>query len=107
MPHRGRFTSPRVVVLPVLLALATLAMPRVASSQARGILQVTATVVQAQTGFDGLKAANQAVLDWATNGQQVTNDVSTVAQVDRKSTRLNSSHTVISYAVFCLKKKKK
>src|SRR5438034_6858974 len=28
------------------------------------------------------------------------------AQRDRKSTRLNSSHTVISYAVFCLKKKK-
>src|SRR5438034_3828676 len=26
-------------------------------------------------------------------------------EVDRKSTRLNSSHTVISYAVFCLKKK--
>src|SRR5438034_4041738 len=29
------------------------------------------------------------------------------ALADRKSTRLNSSHTVISYAVFCLKKKKK
>src|SRR5438034_8306288 len=29
------------------------------------------------------------------------------ARRDRKSTRLNSSHTVISYAVFCLKKKKK
>src|SRR5438034_6172026 len=29
-----------------------------------------------------------------------------VDQQDRKSTRLNSSHTVISYAVFCLKKKK-
>src|SRR5438034_6455281 len=28
------------------------------------------------------------------------------ANQDRKSTRLNSSHTVISYAVFCLKKKK-
>src|SRR5438034_4685142 len=28
------------------------------------------------------------------------------ARGDRKSTRLNSSHTVISYAVFCLKKKK-
>src|SRR2546426_6076555 len=27
--------------------------------------------------------------------------------IDRKSTRLNSSHLVISYAVFCLKKKKK
>src|SRR2546429_4566128 len=29
------------------------------------------------------------------------------ARVDRKSTRLNSSHGYISYAVFCLKKKKK
>src|SRR2546426_6022793 len=28
------------------------------------------------------------------------------ATIDRKSTRLNSSHLVISYAVFCLKKKK-
>src|SRR2546426_12784387 len=28
-------------------------------------------------------------------------------ETDRKSTRLNSSHLVISYAVFCLKKKKK
>src|SRR5689334_24564036 len=30
-----------------------------------------------------------------------------VALTDRKSTRLNSSHSSISYAVFCLKKKKK
>src|SRR5260221_3245913 len=29
------------------------------------------------------------------------------ASIDRKSTRLNSSHTVISYAVFCLEKKTK
>src|SRR5688500_20331805 len=29
------------------------------------------------------------------------------AMLDRKSTRLNSSHLVISYAVFCLKKKKR
>ena len=34
-------------------------------------------------------------------------DVSPDVIPDRKSTRLNSSHTVISYAVFCLKKKKK
>src|SRR5438445_859505 len=33
--------------------------------------------------------------------------VSTDFGVDRKSTRLNSSHANISYAVFCLKKKKK
>src|SRR2546422_4785993 len=31
----------------------------------------------------------------------------TIASTDRKSTRLNSSHGYISYAVFCLKKKKK
>src|SRR2546426_3015202 len=30
-----------------------------------------------------------------------------VTTIDRKSTRLNSSHLVISYAVFCFKKKKK
>src|SRR5256885_14649412 len=30
-----------------------------------------------------------------------------LGHLDRKSTRLNSSHLVISYAVFCLKKKKK
>src|SRR2546427_9969533 len=33
--------------------------------------------------------------------------VKTVPMTDRKSTRLNSSHSQISYAVFCLKKKKK
>src|SRR2546430_9705441 len=32
---------------------------------------------------------------------------STAPRLDRKSTRLNSSHSQISYAVFCLKKKKK
>src|SRR5688572_32717764 len=34
------------------------------------------------------------------------NEVPAVATVDRKSTRLNSSHSQISYAVLCLKKKK-
>src|SRR2546422_6144772 len=34
-------------------------------------------------------------------------DLARVAQQDRKSTRLNSSHGYISYAVFCLKKKRK
>src|SRR5690606_42038975 len=32
-------------------------------------------------------------------------DVEGIAHIDRKSTRLNSSHVKISYAVFCLKKK--
>src|SRR2546426_3642700 len=35
------------------------------------------------------------------------NGIFFIPNLDRKSTRLNSSHLVISYAVFCLKKKKK
>src|SRR5437773_6617664 len=34
-------------------------------------------------------------------------ELTTTRKADRKSTRLNSSHITISYAVFCLKKKKK
>src|SRR5260221_1705126 len=41
-------------------------------------------------------------LDGAVHEQAVEHETET----DRKSTRLNSSHTVISYAVFCLQKKK-
>src|SRR2546426_9686474 len=44
------------------------------------------------------------------DARQIDLDRGTVAHLavqDRKSTRLNSSHLVISYAVFCLKKKKK
>src|SRR5690625_3354402 len=41
------------------------------------------------------------------HGAQIDRFVSSVlARIDRKSTRLNSSHVAISYAVFCLKKKK-
>src|SRR5256885_8464256 len=40
-------------------------------------------------------------------GRDPLKNVLQVRLVDRKSTRLNSSHLVISYAVFCLKKKKK
>src|SRR5256885_7985589 len=47
------------------------------------------------------------------NGEPKLADIGLVARIgeatnprDRKSTRLNSSHLVISYAVFCLKKKK-
>src|SRR5690554_7461940 len=38
-------------------------------------------------------------LNWVTTGAEMSD-------TDRKSTRLNSSHVRISYAVFCLKKKK-
>src|SRR5437870_12602713 len=44
--------------------------------------------------------------DWKVVWREQANGL-TAAVIDRKSTRLNSSHVAISYAVFCLKKKKK
>src|SRR3712207_7669982 len=56
----------------------------------------------AQAGLeDGIFVAERCVL-----GQVLAHPGHQVADVDRKSTRLNSSHANISYAVFCLKKKK-
>src|SRR5205807_9161297 len=47
------------------------------------------------------------VLVTGPTGSGKTNTLySSIAKINRKSTRLNSSHLVISYAVFCLKKKK-
>src|SRR5690625_5625115 len=40
-----------------------------------------------------------------TNNERVRYKFQQIPQTDRKSTRLNSSHVAISYAVFCLKKK--
>src|SRR5437660_9536054 len=44
---------------------------------------------------------------WAPEGQGIRRAAPSTPDSDRKSTRLNSSHVAISYAVFCLKKKKK
>src|SRR2546430_7468354 len=55
--------------------------------------------VYAQGGITG------TVIDPDGNG--VEGATVNAKNVDRKSTRLNSSHSQISYAVFCLKKKKK
>src|SRR3712207_7502413 len=45
--------------------------------------------------------------EYGLNQRQLSEEVGKKESVDRKSTRLNSSHANISYAVFCLKKKKK
>src|SRR3712207_7458386 len=50
----------------------------------------------AQYAADFIHAADRHSLDWRL-----------LPSIDRKSTRLNSSHANISYAVFCLKKKTK
>src|SRR5947208_11212502 len=57
------------------------------------------TVREDEKGFAG------AMVTDTESGLKAT--VRVVFQSDRKSTRLNSSHQIISYAVFCLKKKTK
>src|SRR2546426_12375729 len=56
---------------------------------------------QASTARAGMPGSGSRPFD----SRNTRHDASAVR--DRKSTRLNSSHLVISYAVFCLKKKKK
>src|SRR5688572_32455232 len=64
------------------------------------LLLLCAFLGQTATGYDGsMLNGMQALPQWQAYR-------STCSQ-DRKSTRLNSSHSQISYAVFCLKKKKK
>src|SRR2546427_3761425 len=63
----------------------------------RGLLRVK------RSWMNRLKVASVSTL----SGQKKRSDAMlSTAPPDRKSTRLNSSHSQISYAVFCLKKKK-
>src|SRR5207253_5400849 len=55
--------------------------------------------IQAATNAQGV-----ASFTWGTAARNFSGGITTTS--DRKSTRLNSSHVAISYAVFCLKKKK-
>src|SRR2546422_2779968 len=62
--------------------------------------------------YVALQVEVDARMEWSSGhrqqrrrGARLADDVSQRAHLDRKSTRLNSSHGYISYAVFCLKKK--
>src|SRR2546429_2162628 len=61
------------------------------------------------TLFRSLQRRDQPECDSRNQGkrQRVGQHAKVRRNIDRKSTRLNSSHGYISYAVFCLKKKKK
>src|SRR2546426_5128137 len=74
-----------------LLIVGSIALVQFASSRRQEAVEISYTQFTEQ-----LDAANIAAVE-----------ITERQQIDRKSTRLNSSHLVISYAVFCLKKKKK
>src|SRR2546426_4832980 len=74
-----------------------------AAALAAPLLPVPAVAAPSRDALQGrfLTPAELALLD------ELTELIIPADDRDRKSTRLNSSHLVISYAVFCLKKKKK
>src|SRR5690349_22162356 len=61
----------------------------------------------ASTGSDDSGNHNTKAASTELNGAPNCKSQPASTETDRKSTRLNSSHVEISYAVFCLKKKKK
>src|SRR5690348_17710104 len=75
---------------------------RMAENGGTGIYNATGPAKELGVGgmLDGIKSAlnSNATFTWA--------NAEFLKQQDRKSTRLNSSHPSISYAVFCLKKKR-
>src|SRR3712207_7110951 len=72
----------------------------VSSVQAACDRQVAETNAQCEAALAAAREAAGAHVDAATSR------AAEIVETDRKSTRLNSSHANISYAVFCLKKKK-
>src|SRR5437588_3691024 len=65
-----------------------------------------ATLVFRQKVRDSYRRIRTAIARINSYLQEHISGMTVLQLLDRKSTRLNSSHTVISYAVFCLKKKK-
>src|SRR3712207_8359514 len=85
---------PRSTLFPYTTLFRSLAHAGVASRRASERL-----IADGRVKVDG-----EVVTDPATDVDG-SNDIEVDAEPDRKSTRLNSSHANISYAVFCLKKK--
>src|SRR5690554_7151253 len=94
---RARSLMQKAVLVAVLAALFLLALPAMAQED-QGSTTTSSVVSENLTPAVPIETpvTPPATPDWTYR-----------YLIDRKSTRLNSSHVRISYAVFCLKKKKK
>src|SRR3712207_7242113 len=91
-PYTTLFRSVSVPVPSIVLDIAAGLGPLVAAL----------AVSSYEAGAQGRRALLRQLLRWQVPGRWYA--VAVLGPIDRKSTRLNSSHANISYAVFCLKK---
>src|SRR6266478_8462523 len=82
-------------------------VPSAVPAGAAGLRRDGAGVTRAVRRPSGRLSSLRSLTHPAQSPPREQGRVVTVGGEDRKSTRLNSSHSQISYAVFCLKKKKK
>src|SRR2546426_1285654 len=100
LPIPVAYHWPTVLLSLLAAILASVIALHVVSRQHMSVSRVVAGSVLMGAGIAGMHYIGMAAMRLPAVSQ--FNSV-----LDRKSTRLNSSHLVISYAVFCLKKKKK
>src|SRR2546426_2557459 len=109
MPRATVMENRRAVILPRNASSATAAMTARATALLSAPHAICASVARAAAARAPARATatdpNTPVTPSSAMAPATTTH-GTSAFADRKSTRLNSSHLVISYAVFCLKKKK-
>src|SRR2546430_5250611 len=91
--------------LPFLLVVVPLALSLAHDANVAALDGLAEKIIGAHDDF-GVLSGQIVGMVWLNAGREVRQVVAAdLDPVDRKSTRLNSSHSQISYAVFCLKKK--
>src|SRR5947208_13066653 len=94
-----------IMVIPIISSITREVMTAVPQQQREAVLALGATRWEMiRTGV--LRNARAGILGGIILGLGRALGETMAVTIDRKSTRLNSSHQIISYAVFCLKKKK-
>src|ERR1035437_5456975 len=87
------------------LVLVLLALTSVSFAAPRGVIQTKATTPNTLSQFTTNSiSTGLSTIPKGTYSYLAPYNVGDTSTIDRKSTRLNSSHANISYAVFCLKK---